>query len=726
MKKLILYLVIFSACIFSAQSQVLKTMYIDFGPNDISNGKMTPVGHDVNGNHWNNVTKPDVAAAAVNIFDKDSVFTEASITITAAFKTNGILNGGLMTPEVGKLGDLAIATATEDYFYVESGISRLAIKGLDKTKGYVFSIFATRSTNTAPIGEVRKGRYMLLGKDTFSYIYQSSGKDLGGVGYHGNNSTILVTDTITPDVNGQICIAIKNEISNFAYLSVMKIQEVNAPVVKIPFCTVREQYQIAFMGSSVCYGSGASNVNNGYAYLYKQLLANRWSKTIGHDWNVSNISIGGQNTINVLDRWNSDLLPLCTKYVIYGLSLGNEGITTGGQNTFNQFRDNMLKLISQAKAKGMIPVVINCYTRTDYNLTDYDYVKKMNLLIHSWDVPSINSLGSIDDGTGKWVSSYRADDAHPNDLGHKEFSYAFVPSLFDAIDAGKAQPKMVDGTSLRLKPDSANFRLEFTAEETLHPFTFSFDIQTAGTGPIAEFKTLKGQCYLNIDSTGMLNYCIANANRVKGKTVLNDNKWHKVTLTHYYAMGKTFLYLDKELQGSFSEKIVSTTFNIGALNAPVANFRKLFFTRSGMNAMEITDMVNNKLLKSSLEIFAPLDEKAKYSADTLVNLAQCMNKVTKVGLGSAIIIDIPTNVGAYNSGNVSIYPNPANNNLYIDTDEVFSTISITNLNGKLVKSVSSTTSQIDISALTPGMYIVKLSGKKGIFNHKLVKVYNVN
>ena len=37
----------------------------------------------------------------------------------------------------------------------------------------------------------------------------------------------------------------------------------------------------------------------------------------------------------------------------------------------------------------------------------YSYVKQMNLLIHQWDVASVNTLGAIDDGTGKWATGYQ-------------------------------------------------------------------------------------------------------------------------------------------------------------------------------------------------------------------------------------------------------------------------------------------------------------------------------
>jgi len=715
MKKILSSFFILIICSFGAQAgQNFRTMYLDFGPNDVTNGNKT-LSPDKNGNYWNNVTDPATTTATVNLVDKTNAATGAYLNITAGFSKNGILNGGLLAPSDALLNDFAINTATQDYFFTDA-IGRFSIKGLDKTKGYVFSMFGTRNEP-----EKRTSTFTAVGINKSSGVLQTSGINLGGTGYNGNNSTILMTDTIMPDSNGQINISLAKTEGTFAYLSILKINEVEACVADT-FWKTKEPYHIAFMGSSVAYGAGATN-NQGYAYMFKQMLSSRWAKNSGQNWNVTNVSIGGNNTTAIMNRWDTDLLPLCSKYVIYGLSLGNEGITTGGQAIYNQFRDNMIYLIKKARDKGIEPVVANCYTRGDYNATDYTFVKQMNMLMHEWNVATINVLGAIDNGAGQWATGYMYDSAHPNNSGHIEFKDAIVPSLFDAMDAGKPQPQMVDGTSLRLKPDSADYRLEFTAEESLHPFTLSFDIQTSSTGPIAQFKTTSGQCALSIENNGSLNYTSAKSIGIQGSNILNDNQWHKVTLTHYYAMGKTFLYVDKVLQGSIAERLISTTFNLGAFGAPAGNFRKLMFYRAGMNALEVAALVDQKMLKSSLEIFAPLDEKGITGTDTLVNLAQSTNKVFKVKI-------VDPGMGLSNqkiSSNLfQFYPNPAKNHLLIKTNEVFDTITIIDMNGKSIKKIEGHENKVDISSLSPGVYFLKLSGKKCLGSQKFIKTVSVS
>ncbi|QHS63397.1 RICIN domain-containing protein [Chitinophaga agri] len=600
----------------------LKTAFIDFGPNDVVNGNVTP-GPDVNGNYWNNVTNTGVTATPVNLADKANAPTGAYIRILSGFSSNGIQNGGLLSPNPALLGDVAIPTATQDYFHTDASAT-LSIRGLDKTKGYVFNLFGSRNDP-----EKRVTTYALTGASFYNGTLQTSGTDLGGTGYHGNTKTVLTTDIIMPDDNGHINLTVTKTEGAFGYLGVMKMNQV-APIAFEPYCVTKDASRIAVMGSSVPSGTGATN-NQGYAQLYAQLLTARANSGVGQSWNVSNISVPGNNTLSVINRWDKDLLPLCSRYVIYALSLGNEGITTGGQATFNQFRDNLKLLINKARQQGIEPIITNCYSREDYTATEYNYIKQMNLLIHSWNVASINLLGALDNGAGKWATGYKSDDLHPNDAGHAEFKYAIVPSLFDAMKAGKPQPYKVDGTQLNLSPASG-YKLQIRPEEVLHSFTLSYDIQTSSPGEITELSTVAGQHKLVINAAGKIDYSSASSAGIPGVTVVSNSQWHRVTLTHYYAMGKTFLYVDKVLQGSIAERIVTTAFDLNGVNAPAASYRTLQLHRSGMVAEEINAMADGNLLKSSLEIYAPLDGANVFSADPLVNLAQSTNKVTKVNL----------------------------------------------------------------------------------------------
>ena len=386
-----------------------------------------------------------------------------------------------------------------------------------------------------------------------------------------------------------------------------------------------DPFKISVMGSSVANGQGATN-NHGYAYMYGELLDERFcNQESKFPWYTSGIAVNGNNTLNLLARYN-DLIHDCGTYVIFGLSLGNEGIhnAVDQQAVYNQLRDNMQTLIQKAREDGKYPVMMNNYTRGDFDASDYEYVKQMNLLIHEWDLPSVNLLGAIDNGSGAWANGYQNGDDiyHPTTDGHREFTYAMVPSLFDAIDAGKKQPVRVIGTSYSL----ANKRvLEFTPEETVHPFTISFKVKGTADGIIASFAnggnatgTLKIQ-------DGVVVYDSPLTGEIKGTVNVTDNQWHVVSLTHYYAQGRTLLYTDKALAGELDEKLTIGKFIVGDNTSTIGReYSELFFYRSAMVQEEIDKLCDGRMLKSSLEIYAPLDG----SKSTIENLAQSMNSVT--------------------------------------------------------------------------------------------------
>lgn len=424
-------------------------------------------------------------------------------------------------------------------------------------------------------------------------------------------------------------------------------------------CGETESLKISYMGSSVANGSGTPDMH-GYAYMYTQLLKKRHEEGRGLDWKTSNISIGGNTTANLLDRWERDLLSNCSSYVIYGLSLGNEGVHERGEAAYNSYRDGLLQAIRQAEDVGIVPIMANNYTRADYNESDYNYVKKLNLLIHEWDLPSINTLGAIDDGQGRWASGYENDAFHPNAAGHQEFCYAMVPSLFDALEAGKPLPKRVQGTSYELGRTVTSSQIEWTPEETVHPFTVSFDINTTGTGTIAWFENESGNGFFRIASDGKLIYESPLWGTIRSATAINGGDWKRVTLTHYYAWGNTVLYINDEKVGELPEKLVPKKFVLGSNQAPDRIlYRELFFWRSGMNAEEITCVNQGKMMKSSLEIYAPLG-----GVEPLVNLAQSTNKLKLVNAGFMVDQKLYIDFGKNDGTNGDITGKDVNGNYW--------------------------------------------------------------
>lgn len=69
---------------------------------------------------------------------------------------------------------------------------------------------------------------------------------------------------------------------------------------------------------------------------------------------------------------------------------------------------------------------------------------------------------------------------------------------------------------------------------------------------------------------------------------------------------------------------------------------------------------------------------------------------------------------------ISIYPNPVSNNLYIETPAQLDKIELYDLKGTLILNASFTP-RLDLSRLNPGIYILKFSSKQNSFSRKVVK-----
>lgn len=475
-------------------------------------------------------------------------------------------------------------------------------------------------------------------------------------------------------------------------------------------CASLNSKKITIMGSSVAFGFGATD-NHGYNYLFGQLLDKRYQQQGANQWDLVNKAISGNNTINVLDRWNRDLASGCGKYVIIGLSLGNEGIheSQNKEATFNQFKENLLKMMALARAQNMVPVINNNYTRSDYTPEDYSYIKRMDLFIHELDAPSMNLLGAIDDGQGRWVQGYKFDDLHPNDLGHLELMYTIVPSLFDALDAGKALPQRqaTDGISLNNK-DSIT-QVYFTPEEIVHSFTFSIAVKTKGAGPVAYFSQGDNKGSILLDTlTGAPIYMSPDGQTIRAATSITDDSWHTITLTHFYARGYTALFIDGKIVGKVNEKLLADNFY---LNDPEAaeglSFKDLFFYRAGMSPEAIAALQDGEMLKSSLEIYAP------FSGGSMENLAQSTNilKSQKVAKGTDTTPQAPDQEDP-DMATLILYPNPVADKLQfkgLAGTKTYQCVIYNIMGNKVYQTDLWNGQSVKISQLPAGKYFLQLS-----------------
>ena len=423
-------------------------------------------------------------------------------------------------------------------------------------------------------------------------------------------------------------------------------------------------HRIAVFGSSVANGRGDETAHDGYTGQLRMAMAQR-------GWEVLNQSRGGDSTKTIQPRFTPNgaldpkiryLTTVNPSYVVIGLAFGNEGLyeakTKAEKDTvYDGYLRNMKGLVERARQAGIVPLVALGYTRDVYTPEDYEYVRRANIEQSTWDVPTVNFLGAIDDGSGHWALGW--DDKHPQASGHREMFYAFVPTVFEALEKGKPAPVKATGTAFA-RVAAGTAPLAFAPAETMHPFALSVTVRAQDNGTIAAVggstlqvrtetrknegndmlaKTLVADQPFNATlqvRNGKWSYRSA-AGAYVDSTVAADGQWHQIVLSHFTARGETLFFVDGRLAGKASERLEPQRFVIGGpggAGAPggpkVADYKELFIHRAALNADEVSAMHQGRMLKASLEIYAPLTDADFKAGSTIENRAQSLTAL-KVG-----------------------------------------------------------------------------------------------
>ncbi|HTI43620.1 MAG TPA: SGNH/GDSL hydrolase family protein [Vicinamibacterales bacterium] len=420
-------------------------------------------------------------------------------------------------------------------------------------------------------------------------------------------------------------------------------------------------HRIAVFGSSVANGRGDETARDGYTGLLRVMMAQR-------GWEVLNQSRGGDNTKTLMTRFAPDGAPdpktryLTTvnpSYVVVGLSFGNENLFESKTKAekdavYDGYLKGIRAVVDRARQNGIIPVVMLCYTRDLYTPQDYEYVRRANVEQAQWDVPTVNVLGAIDDGKGHWALGW--DDKHPQASGHAEFAYAFVPSLFEALEKGKPNPvRAASGGFAHIA--SATAPLTFAPTETMHPFAISVMVRTQTDGTLSAISgstlATRTEIRVNEDKPFTATTLVADkpfaaslvvqdgrfGYKSAAKTTIDsgvraDAQWHDIVLSHFTARGETVLFVDGKQVGTVAERLEPKNFVVGSRG----DFKDLFLYRAALNADEVAALHADKMLKGSLEIYSSLTDAEFRAGGTVENRAQSLTAF-KVGTDRIVHVE---------------------------------------------------------------------------------------
>ena len=251
---------------------------------------------------------------------------------------------------------------------------------------------------------------------------------------------------------------------------------------------------VAVLGSAVAKGfdAGGETVCGSYALGYAGLLTTHLAPL---EWGVTNFAVSEESTADILSVYETDVVPAAPDHLFVGLSLADAGLAGAADPAAvsESFQSTLTNVIGRARASGMFAIAGLSYPHNNYSASEYAYLKAMNLLINTYDLPSANFLGAVDDGTGHWVEGFNSDVGRPNVQGHEEMFYTIVPSLFDAIRLGKtARPSPVDedgGYATITRDPEVRAPISFTPQDTVHSFTTAFRVLSDCTGTVAAVKS---------------------------------------------------------------------------------------------------------------------------------------------------------------------------------------------------------------------------------------------
>ncbi len=198
---------------------------VDLGADDGDNGEHTD-SPDYLGQHWNNWHSLAGGASILpgehlgDLVDSTGASTGMDLVITGGFNNNGRNNGGLLWPDQELLGDLAVGTATQDYFYsvTDDATGGLMLRGLDPEATYTLRFFASRDES-----ETRATSYTVHGSESASATLQTSGSGAGSEGGNANDDDVAEFTGVRSDPWGHLYVDMELAGNSYAYVALMEL-----------------------------------------------------------------------------------------------------------------------------------------------------------------------------------------------------------------------------------------------------------------------------------------------------------------------------------------------------------------------------------------------------------------------------------------------------------------------------------------------------------------------
>jgi lysophospholipase L1-like esterase len=411
---------------------------------------------------------------------------------------------------------------------------------------------------------------------------------------------------------------------------VTKINNENVSLKSIP-SSYKEK--VLFIGSSTTEGNGASKLEKTWFKIIEEKL--------GQDYKCYFRGIGGNKTIDVINRFYKDVAPIQPDFVIIQLTIGNEGIYSNSDKTkiYHQFKENMIKIINMVKQIGATPIVIGQAPTKNYNDLYYKYGLKITEEIASMGVHVIDLMGNLAKENGKPFDQVMNDNLHYNDLGQEYIVNAFPPTLLKKAKIQEGGFLKEQNGYIRLGNELyTDLPIYFEPDEPLKNFTFFCWFRYAKPNHGVVPSNASGVVSFNNSDrlyvvSGNENEWRLTNNSGSGDSKFNSteiqwNKWISLAISYHAEDNQYIVYCNGREIGRYTADVgVLTKLTLaGREGAELktlrnADFKNVLLYRTRLNAQQIKRLHEGEYLQMSMELFAPMNDKFIVPGSSINNLA---------------------------------------------------------------------------------------------------------
>lgn len=407
-----------------------------------------------------------------------------------------------------------------------------------------------------------------------------------------------------------------------------------APIASVePTPMLEKKKKVVIIGSSVAKGYGATDEYGWTKYLEDALEENK-------EFEVSNKSISGNNSQDVIDRFERDVTSEEPDIVVIGLSLANEKFVSASTATEKEtictkYKNNIEILCTKIREIKAIPIIGSCYPNNSYSLNDYKYILETNRFLESSNIATFDLMSNVDSGKGKWLNGTYLNSGHPNDTGHKLMFDSIPVSFFSKIqDNNNGYLSNNRHSYLKLKTGTIKNPIELYPQP-FTSFTVSFqtvDLNLEDDNVMLSFDDGKENVSRVRTTRGVYSYRTANGEEIKSDVKNNVTEFSTITLAYNSLTGIMKFYVNGTYYGEVEQELDSPRIVIGGhlLKSDFTGsgaYRNIAFYRAFLNEEAIKDIHDGYIKQGALEIFAPCNDMG----NKINNLAKTDSLIIKQG-----------------------------------------------------------------------------------------------